>query len=89
MRVFSDPYFPVQGHNLQLYGLIMSRTRFRVNPHSTDYGVRDMTRTYRQMHRTDKYSQHSSNIIFNSGLLRENTGNRKPVFWNILRIECL
>ena len=69
-----------------LYVLIMSRTRFRVNPHSivSDFApasskefldiqatiecgftlkrVRDMIRTYSQMHRTDKYSQHSSII---------------------------
>ena len=75
----------------------MSRTRFRVNPHSIVSGsspvavsytsdftpalsrefldiqatieceytlkrVRDMTRTYSQMHRTDKFSEHSSII---------------------------
>ena len=79
-----------------LYVLIMSRTRFRVNPHSivgsspvavtetSDFApvsskefldiqatiecgftlkrVRDMIRTYSQIHRTDKYSQHSSII---------------------------
>ena len=72
-----------------LYVLIMSRTRFRVNPHSVWFQsestlltlnvkfldiqatiecgftlkrVRDMMRTYSQMHRTDKYSQHSSII---------------------------
>ena len=50
-----------------LYVFIMSRTRFRVNPHSIECGftlkrVRDMIKTYSQMHRTDKYSQHSSII---------------------------
>ena len=70
-----------------LYVFIMSRTRFRVNPHSivawmsrnslleagaksegevtathTLKRVRDMIKTYSQMHRTDKYSQHSSII---------------------------
>ena len=75
----------------------MSRTRFRVNPHSIVFGsspvavtytsdftpalsrefldiqatieceytlkrVRDMTRTYSQIHRTDKFSEYSSII---------------------------
>ena len=59
-----------------LYIFIMSRTSLRVNTHSTvlpecqgtpcskqaSYLVRDMIKTYNQMHRTDKYSQHSSII---------------------------
>ena len=56
-----------------LYNLIISRTRFRVNPHSivawlwrnlvfTLKCIRDMIITYSQMHRTDKYSQQISII---------------------------
>ena len=43
-----------------LYVLIMSRTRTECG--FTLKGVRDMIRTYSQMHRTDKYSEHSSII---------------------------
>ena len=42
------------------YVLVMSRTRFRVR--FTLKSVRDMTRTCSQMHRTGKYSEHSSII---------------------------
>ena len=50
-----------------LYGLIMSHMRFRLNPHIqatiecgfTQKCICDGTRTYSQMHCTDKYSQHS------------------------------
>ena len=56
-----------------LYVLVMSRTHFRVNPHSIfawmsrnsllkTGATSDMTRTYSQMHRTDKYSRQSSII---------------------------
>ena len=48
--------------NHKLYVIIMSRTRFRVNPHSIVDSIRDMIITYSRMHRTDKYSQHSSII---------------------------
>ena len=63
-----------------LYVLIMSGTYFRVNPHSVvnwvsrnyiiECGfslkyVRDMIRTYNQIHYTDKYSQHSPIIWLN------------------------
>ena len=48
----------IQNSISRLYVLIMSRTGLRVNPHS----IRDMIKTYSQMHRTDKYSQHSSII---------------------------
>ena len=41
-----------------LYVLVVSCTRFRVNPHS----IVDMTRSYSQIHHTDKYSQYSSII---------------------------
>ena len=59
----------------RLYVVIMSRTRIKVNPHSIVAWMSrnslletgaisefDMIRTYSQMHRTDKYSQHSSII---------------------------
>ena len=61
-------------HFVWLYIVIMSCTCFRVNPHSivawtstiecgfTLKRVCGMIRTYTQMHRTDKYSQHSSII---------------------------